>query len=583
MAKTALFQSRQSQRVALPVLIFLYLVVQIPAAKALFQHGKGLTTDDAMRLVQVRDLLAGQGWYDLFQHRVLPPDGLSMHWSRYIDAPMAAIMAALQPFADSDLTARILATIWPLTLGILFLLMTAHVTRRLYGGQAALLALLVITGYELLSGAGFRIGATDHHAVQVILMLGLFGSLVLPDRPLAHGIIGGLCAALSLAVGLEMILFIGLAGIVLVAAHILRQSGANARVLGFTATLAAASPVLMAGQLAPSLWAVPVCDALSPPLLGVTTAAFLCSAVLVLGGRYLHGTAARLALTATTGAIAALVLLPMIQPCLAGPYTTMSPEDQRTLLGRIQEIRPAWFYLTNETGAAIALILPLYLTTLAMAVYVTANRGKGFVLFSFLAMAAVLSFWQFRMLTMGLPVVAIAFGASCAWMFNQGRTALRIGGLAVMMGVLLSKPLGVAYVAATWAGPGPAKLATALGDHCNDIDQMSALNAAPAGVIFNPINFGPIILLASHHSVTSAPYHRSADAFANGMLPFEKDEAALRDAVVRTRSDYVLVCNGDTYGPKESIGTQLSHGGTLPWLTKVPMDGTNLVLLKVTE
>jgi len=42
-----------------------------------------MSTDDAMRLVQVRDWIGGQGWFDLFQYRLDPP-GTSMHlrWSR---------------------------------------------------------------------------------------------------------------------------------------------------------------------------------------------------------------------------------------------------------------------------------------------------------------------------------------------------------------------------------------------------------------------------------------------------------------------------------------------------------------------
>ena len=38
-----------------------------------------LSTDDAMRLVEVRDLIGGQSWFDLFQYRMDPPSGLSMH------------------------------------------------------------------------------------------------------------------------------------------------------------------------------------------------------------------------------------------------------------------------------------------------------------------------------------------------------------------------------------------------------------------------------------------------------------------------------------------------------------------------
>lgn len=32
-------------------------------------------TDDAMRLAEVRDLVAGQSWFDMVQHRFLPPAG----------------------------------------------------------------------------------------------------------------------------------------------------------------------------------------------------------------------------------------------------------------------------------------------------------------------------------------------------------------------------------------------------------------------------------------------------------------------------------------------------------------------------
>src|SRR5581483_4863516 len=56
-------------------------------------HGGGpqLVTDDAMRLVQARDFLNGQGWYDTTQHRMNAPFGLPMHWSRLVDAGIASV------------------------------------------------------------------------------------------------------------------------------------------------------------------------------------------------------------------------------------------------------------------------------------------------------------------------------------------------------------------------------------------------------------------------------------------------------------------------------------------------------------
>src|SRR5690606_35253478 len=41
----------------------------------------GGDNDSLLRLVQVRDLLAGQGWYDPMQYRMGPDGGFAMHWS----------------------------------------------------------------------------------------------------------------------------------------------------------------------------------------------------------------------------------------------------------------------------------------------------------------------------------------------------------------------------------------------------------------------------------------------------------------------------------------------------------------------
>lgn len=581
MAARGLFTSERSYRTALPVLVLLYLLIQIPAARDLLILGTGLTPDDAMRLVEVRDLLSGQAWYDLFQHRVLPPDGLSMHWSRYIDAPMAAIMAVLEPVMGLDMAGRVLAILWPLSMGLIFIALTARLTRQLYGYQAAFLSALVISYYELLAGSGFGVGATDHHSAQINLILGMFALLVLPGNALRRGAAAGALAALSLAIGLEMIFAVALAGLSLVGAFILSREGAAPRLLGFATALALASPLLMAGQLSPALWSVPVCDALSPPLLAVTTAAFLCSAALVTAGRWLPAPAARLGLTLALGALAALALYPAIRPCLAGPYTALSPEIQRTVLAQIEEVKPAGPYFIHDIGRAIVLMAPFYLMTALFAGAVIQQRGRNLILLVLLVMASVLSFWQMRMMNMGLPLIALAFGAGGSWALMHENRRIKLAGTLTLLAIILSKPLGIAYITATWNGPGPVQGQTAQSAGCAAIDKLATLNDAPAGIVFNQINLGPLVLLSTHHSITSAPYHRSADAFANGILPFTGDASALRLAVDRTGADYILLCKGDVTGTPDSIGSQLAAGTTLPWLAEVPLRDPDLRLLKV--
>ena len=53
-------------------------------------------TDDNMRIMQVRALLHGQGWFDLRQYRMNPPFGENIHWSRLVDLPIAGLLRDLK-------------------------------------------------------------------------------------------------------------------------------------------------------------------------------------------------------------------------------------------------------------------------------------------------------------------------------------------------------------------------------------------------------------------------------------------------------------------------------------------------------
>jgi hypothetical protein len=66
-------------------LAWLLAVLQLVAQHWATTADALLDTDDAMRLVQMRDFIAGQGWYDLHQGRINPPAGYNSHWSRLID------------------------------------------------------------------------------------------------------------------------------------------------------------------------------------------------------------------------------------------------------------------------------------------------------------------------------------------------------------------------------------------------------------------------------------------------------------------------------------------------------------------
>src|SRR5580658_8474779 len=72
-----------------------------------------LSTDDAMRLVEVRDLLAGQNWFDMTQYRLDPPDGVVSHWSRLVDFPLALIIKSVSGVASAAFAEKFALIVWP--------------------------------------------------------------------------------------------------------------------------------------------------------------------------------------------------------------------------------------------------------------------------------------------------------------------------------------------------------------------------------------------------------------------------------------------------------------------------------------
>src|SRR5690606_9104956 len=118
--------------------------------------------DSLMRLVQIRDWLDGQGWFDLQQYRMGPGGGFLMHWSRLVDLPVGLLMlAGGESFA-------LLA--WPTLLFAVAVLLIIRTSRRL-AGEAATLPALVIGAVSLHSIGLFVPGMLDHHNLQLVPLL----------------------------------------------------------------------------------------------------------------------------------------------------------------------------------------------------------------------------------------------------------------------------------------------------------------------------------------------------------------------------------------------------------------------------
>ena len=300
--------------------------------------------DNAMRLVRIRDMLGGQGWFDNVQQRLNPPDGTPMHWAQWIDALLAAPIALLRPMIGQASAEIVVAFAWPLGLLGVFMLLVVRIAgeigarnglRREAEWAGAIIAALAFPATEK-----FAPGSLDHHNVE--LVLGLAAVLGLMHLQASKRAAAGAGAALGLAMataaeGVPLVVAgLGIAGLMWLTRPAVFAQGLR----WFGAGLATTSAVMLPVLVPPSAWTQPVCDAMGAPLasFGVIGGG-IAIALGLLPARLNASILTRTASAAVLGAggLAALYLL--YPQCAGGGYAALG-EDMSTLwMSQISEAR----------------------------------------------------------------------------------------------------------------------------------------------------------------------------------------------------------------------------------------------------
>ena len=536
--------------------------------------------DDQMRLVQVRDWLAGQGWFDMRQYRVLPPEGISMHWSRYLDAGIAAIMTAagsILPQTQAELAAVIL---WPSLLAGLMVLVLTHGNGRIFGPAAALGALAVFLSWGKLGGE-FVAPRIDHHNAQILCTTAVFYLALVPGRALLLGGLAGAATALSLAIGLEMLPTMAAIWGMMALRHAFDEAESGAWLIGFAAAFSLAAPLLMVGQTAPSDWMTLHCDVLAPPVMALGAVGVVATLTPVFAARWLKGPALRiLALVVVTG-LGLWMAFPVLGHCLAGPYSEVAPEVRQIIELHVMEARSA-VLLWDENPELLGRVLgpPLMIGVLALITawnmrsqlerrQVIALIQAGLVFTSGLAVALV----QIRAANLMTPAVPLLAGFLVhAFTRIPRESLLRVP---AVIALLLALPTSVER-ASTWllmpaGSPGasaPPDASLSTGADCRSAAAMAEIASLPRSILFTSLNLGPAVLTYTPHAITSAGYHRNPDAFWNGVGVLASGPAMAR-ALASSGADYVVLCNRGILEATSPYLTALLDGDVPPWLTDV--------------
>lgn len=535
-------------------------------------------TDDNMRMMQVRGLLHGQGWFDLRNYHLNPPIGANIHWSRLVDLPIAGIILLARPFVGGATAELIAAAVAPMIPYVVLLFGVALAARRLIDQRAFLLPIIAMIVAGLANGM-FQPERIDHHGWQLALLSVSVAGLADPKR-IRGGLTLGVTTALSLAIGLEMIIYLAIAGAA-VALFWVADAAERKRAIAYAVSLggSVAFCFLVFASYANRL---AVCDALSPVWVSdlVLASALLMAIVLVSPADW----RLRLALAVGAGAIIA-AFHALVWPHCLSRLEGVSPLVDYLWLSHVREARPV--YQHGWQVATLVLALPIT-GTIGWGVLAWRNRKDAELLRRTIGAAApaiaamLLLFWQIRT-GPAAQVMAVVGSVAIIWVFapiveRMKNAPLRT--LAVVVVALVGfgavVPLAMNLSPVTKMTPREASIERA-NRLCNFIGSYHPIALLPKGTVFTFVDLAPRLITLTHHDSIAGPYHRNGPQIADVMLAFRGSADQAHQIFAKYHSDYLLTCPNSstttifTSEAPNGFYAQLESGQVPKWLTPIPL------------
>lgn len=523
--------------------------------------------DDAMRVLQVRAWLDGQGFYDIINHRLNPPNGGDVHWSRLGDIPLALFNLLFRPLLGLEMGEKAAAFFTPLALGAVFVLVCGKAAHAMENSRIS----FFVAVFAALSTAGamsyFVAGRVDHHGLQLIFLVSSFWGLFAHNKKGA--IFAGLMTAASLTIGFEIvpILAIMIAWVAIIWA--IRGENVKAQAFYFSIAFAIGTVIGFFINVPPSEYLISVNDALSiAQVLPILAGCFgLGLAAVFLSKRATH--IRFIALPIIGGLVIAVgAQFPILMRQL---YWQIDPLLVRLWVNAIVETHPL-----TKTDPSVQLSLGLFAVLMSaaavlklIAVIMDAiqnpddvhNRDVdnwsllAVVLVSVTLMAV---FWQARVAGQASTIAAFSASALITGIYKkQGlKKALLIG--------LVLNPLMPAMAATAYKKLYPKKTQYAVGGGgtCRGLKAYGELAKLPKGLVAAPIDFGAQTLIATHHEVLAAPYHRNQGNIVSYRIFMASPDVA-RALLAQSNVDYLAIC---TMSAEVGIISREAPGGLMAQL-----------------
>ena len=514
--------------------------------------------DDATRLLQMRELLAGGPWFDRSIDRIGAPQVLTSHWSRFVDLAIAALASLATVFATSEgaeLAARIL---WPaILLFALCYVVLADVKRQAGGIALVAAAILILNGYSAL--VQFYPGRIDHHNVQIVCAVA--GIMVL-QRALANPSMGWIAGALfgiCLITGLEALPL--LAGVVAVAIAIaafepeLRSAVRRA--------VRACLGVLLFGFAAttsPSRWGVVVCDELSANLLFLLGAVAITLTVLKV--RYSSLAPRQWLAVVALGGCAGLVGYLAFEPaCVAGPFGQVDVVAKEIWMrDTIETMSLLSFAQTSPAGALSFIAFVGIAIGVSFSAWRTHRDAASLFTLATIVIVSAYSMVFVKLMPyamwIAIPIIAVWSARLPAAMAIEARF-VRIGTAVLVSQATLVFLFGTLVAAFSNVKADSRQALATPTKTCQRTSEHLALASLPPGVVAGEVDLGPYIALNSKHKVVAAPYHRLDESIVLVYRIFGSRPEQAKVLLREVGASYVVVCQ------REAAAIERLQQGTL--------------------
>ncbi|TPI66884.1 GtrA family protein [Mesorhizobium sp. B3-1-3] len=556
----------------------------------------GGDNDNLLRLVEVRDLLAGQGWFDLHQYRMGLEGGFVMHWSRLVDAPIAAIALVASALTGSrPLGEDVAQVLWPALLLWSTLFFTARAARSFGGGGAVLPAILIgAAGYYFIGI--YDPGALDHHNVQLMLTMASLALLLeAPSRRWA-ALLSGLCAALTLAVGMETVPYVATIGLCVSLLFVADPGGERAIARDFGLGFAGVAALVFLVTIRPSDWGAAQCDAFSVAQFAVAAIAGIGLAAIASAEPAAGSWRRRLASLAALGVVLGVVVAVLFPQCLSAPYASLDPRLKELWLDHIDEAQSLFTLLVRDPARVAARYATPLLAIVLMALRLRRGgwRRQDSLVAALLAVAFVVGAWQVRGTTFSIAFAVVPLSAWIAKWRARAETSSSLGVALRLAAVWLVSinPVwtGVAAAASVAFEKGKAVAdGTTTDQTCEKKATFAPLGAMADTTVLTISNLGAPVLVYSDHRVFAGPYHRNVAGNLLALDAFLGSADNARAIVEAHRVGLVAVCPGNvetlilTRKAPQGFLAGLLRGSVPDWLEPVSGKGSPIELYRVKQ